>query len=40
MRTRSIISTPLSSNERAPVFDLHFHPVEPLSARVTLAASF
>jgi outer membrane receptor protein involved in Fe transport len=27
-------------NETAPVFDIHFHPVEPLSARVTLAASF
>ena len=28
------------ANESAPVFDIHFHPVEPLSARVTLAAAF
>jgi hypothetical protein len=28
------------ATESAPVFDLHFHPVEPLSARLTLAASF
>jgi outer membrane receptor protein involved in Fe transport len=28
------------ANESAPVFDIHFKPVEPLSARLTLAASF
>jgi outer membrane receptor protein involved in Fe transport len=28
------------ANESAPVFDTHFKPVEPLSARLTLAASF
>jgi outer membrane receptor protein involved in Fe transport len=28
------------ATESAPAFDIHFHPVEPLSARVTLAASF
>ncbi len=28
------------ANEPAPVFDIHFKPVEPLSARLTLAASF
>ncbi|HEY1505450.1 MAG TPA: TonB-dependent receptor [Stellaceae bacterium] len=28
------------ANESAPVFDIHFKPVEPLSARVTVAASF
>ena len=27
------------ANEAAPVFDIHFHPVEPTSARLTLAAS-
>jgi hypothetical protein len=26
--------------ETAPVYDIHFHPVEPLSARVTLAMAF
>ena len=28
------------ANESAPVYDLHFKPVEPLSARLTLSASF
>ena len=28
------------ANETAPVNDVHFHPVEPLAFRVTLAATF
>jgi TonB-dependent receptor-like protein len=28
------------ANETAPVFDIHFHPVEPLSARLTLSMTF
>ena len=28
------------ANEAAPVYDIHFKPVEPLSARLTLAVSF
>ena len=28
------------ATEAAPVFDIHFHPAEPTSARLTLAASF
>ena len=28
------------ANEAAPVYDIHFHPVEPLSARLTLSMTF
>lgn len=28
------------ANEAAPVEDIHFHPVEPRTVRVTLSASF
>jgi hypothetical protein len=28
------------ASEAVPAYDMHFHPVEPLSARLTLAASF
>ena len=28
------------ANETAPVYDIHFNPVEPLSARFTLALEF
>jgi hypothetical protein len=27
-------------NEAAPVGDIHFHPVEPISFRLTLSANF
>jgi hypothetical protein len=28
------------ANESAPVYDVHYHPVEPLSARATLSFTF
>ena len=28
------------ANEAAPVYDVHFHPVEPLSVRLTLSMTF
>ena len=28
------------ANERAPVYDIHFKPIEPISARLTLSMTF
>ena len=38
---RSTIFTPSQlANETAPVYDIHFKPVEPIPARLTLSMTF